>query len=293
MRSSLSSLALPTEYPKPVVKWLGGKSDLADQIIPLLPADVRTRKWHEPFVGGGAMFFRLMPRRAVLSDTCADLIGLYERLQSGVSTEFVDELNWMMFSHNPGNKQKEHFESVRKAFNQTRNISATSMTVSSITRRTAWFLYLNRACFNGLHRVNSKGEFNAPFGDGKPISFDFNNMRACSNALRSAELFCQEFVNVMVQAQAGDVIYFDPPYLGTFTGYSGEFGVKQHVLLRDTFKALDNRGCIVVLSTNDHPTIRELYQGYEVTIVQAGRAVGAQASSRGKVDELVIRGHCR
>lgn len=282
MRSTLASLALPTEYPTPVVKWLGGKSDLADQIIPLLPADVRLRKWHEPFVGGGAMFFRLMPRRAVLSETCADLIGLYEVLQVGPSESFLSTCRVLS---EPENNTRANFDYVRKLFNAHGE--------QHVDERAAWFLYLNRACFNGLHRVNSKGDFNAPFGDGKPITFDFDNMRTCSNALRSAELHHESFEHVLDRAQSGDVVYFDPPYLGTFTGYSGEFGIEKHVLLRDTFKALDNRGCIVVLSTNDHPTIRALYEGYEVATVQAGRAVSARASSRGKVDELVIRGHTR
>lgn len=284
MRSSLASLALPTEYPKPVVKWLGGKSDLADQIIPLLPADVRLRKWHEPFVGGGAMFFRLMPRRAVLSDTCADLIGLYEVLQIGPSDEFLSKCTALSY---PITNTREYFDNVRRLFNAQKQ--------QNNAERAAWFLYLNRTCFNGLHRVNSKGEFNSPFGCAPhaKLTFDFDNMRACSNALRSAELHHESFEHVLDRARSGDVVYFDPPYLGTFTGYSGEFGIEKHVLLRDVFKALDNRGCIVVLSTNDHPTIRALYEGFDVTIVQAGRAVGARASSRGKVDELVIRGHCR
>lgn len=286
MRSSLSSLALPTEYPKPVVKWLGGKSDLADQIIPLLPADVRARKWFEPFVGGGAMFFRLMPRCAVLSDTCADLIGLYDVLQIGDLNALTNELTLLADAHRRA--PRANYEAIRKAFNQSRNVWPQDK-----VRRAAWFLYLNRTGFNGLHRVNSKDEFNVPFGDVDEFSFDVFNHIRCGAGLLSAELHHESFEHVLDRAQAGDVVYFDPPYLGTFTRYSGEFGIKQHTLLRDVFRALDNRGCIVVLSTSDHPTIHELYAGYEVTTVRAGRAVGARASSRGKVDELVIRGHAQ
>jgi DNA adenine methylase len=276
------SLAIPETYPTPAVKWLGGKSNLIDQLVPLLPADVRTRRWFEPFAGGAALFFRLLPTRAVLSDTCYELFNVYRELQIGLDDQFIKYCIDLM---DPTLNTREMFEFIRRNFNEHKHFSP--------THRATWFLYLNRACFNGLHRVNSKGEFNAPFGDGKPITFDFNNMRACSTALRSAELHCDGFEGVLVRAQAGDVVYFDPPYLGTFTGYSGTFGIDEHRQLRDVFRTLDERGCVVMLSTNDDPVMRILYEGFDCTVVHAGRSVGSRGTSRGSIDELVIRGKTR
>ena len=283
---TLFDLELPTSCPSPAVKWLGGKSDLADQIIPLLPHDVRARRWFEPFAGGAAMFFRLQPHRAVLSDNCANLIGLYEVLQHGDLEAFGDELGLLAASHRA--KPREHYESIRKAFNQSRNI----WLVNKI-QRAAWFLYLNRTGFNGLHRVNQKGEFNVPFGDVDEFRFDVPNLTRCGSVLLSAELYYESFEGVLSRVRARDVVYFDPPFHGTFTGYSGNFNEQAQVRLRDVFRELDKRGVVVVLSSSETPLIRELYQGYEFTVVRAGRVVGARASSRGSVDELVIRGKTR
>jgi DNA adenine methylase len=284
MRSTLASLRLPKDPPSPAVKWVGGKDGLADQIIPLLPRDVRGRRWHEPFVGGGAMFFRILPGTAFLSDACADLVMLYEVLRAGPIESFWWHLTKTELLHTTANGRAQ-YELVRDLFNRGEH--------GSPEQRAAWFLYLNRAGFNGLHRVNSKGEFNVPFGDVKRVRFDRGNLAHCGQELRRAELFTGGFASVLDRAAPGDVVYLDPPYLGTFSGYSGDFGPEQHVELSRVFRALDERGCIVVLSTSDEPLIRELYQGFEATVVSAGRAVGARASTRGKVDELVIRGHTR
>lgn len=233
------------------------------------------------------MFFRIQPRCAVLSDTCADLIGLYEVLQHGDLEAFGDELGLLAASHRA--KPREHYENIRKAF----NADWFTMMNGDRIRRAAWFLYLNRTGFNGLHRVNQKGEFNVPFGDVDEFRFDISNLKKCGVALLSAELHCEGFEGVLSRAQARDVVYFDPPFHGTFTGYSGEFDERAQVRLRDVFRELDKRGVVVVLSSSDSTFIRDIYQGYEVTVVRAGRAVGARGSSRGNVDELVIRGKTR
>jgi DNA adenine methylase len=266
------------------VKWVGGKDGLADQILPLLPYDVRVRRWHEPFVGGAALFFRILPWVAFLADTCADLVNLYEVLQAGGGETFWYQLH-ALESLQGVSGPRAHYLAVRDAYN--------AGTLPSREHRAAAFLYLNRAGFNGLHRVNKGGEFNVPFGGKKVVTFDRENLAACGRELRRAELHTASFETVLDRAAPGDVVYLDPPYLGTFTGYSGDFGPDQHVALSRVFRALDERGCIVVLSTSDEPLIRELYQGFEVSVVSAGRAVGARASSRGKVDELVIRGRHR
>lgn len=234
------------------------------------------------------MFFRIQPRCAVLSDTCADLIGLYEVLQHGDLEAFGDELGLLAASHRA--KPREHYEAVRKAYNDTRHVDYDA---NGKTRRAAWFLYLNRTGFNGLHRMNQKGEFNVPFGDADEFRFDIPNLTTCGAALLSAELHCESFEGVLSRARARDVVYFDPPFHGTFTGYSGEFDERAQVRLCDVFRELDKRGVVVVLSSSDSTFIREIYQGYEVTVVRAGRAVGARGSSRGNVDELVIRGKTR
>lgn len=284
MRSTLASLRFPKDPPTPAVKWVGGKDGLANQILPLLPRDARARRWHEPFVGGGALFFRIAPRVAFLADMCTDLINLYEVLQVGGGETFWYQLHALESLQGTGDP-RAHYLAVRDAYN--------AGTLPSREHRAAAFLYLNRAGFNGLHRVNKAGEFNVPFGGEKVITFDRGNLAACGVALTRAELLTTSFETTLDRAAPGDVVYLDPPYLGTFSGYSGDFGPDQHVALSRVFRALDERGCITVLSTSDEPLIRELYQGFEVSVVSAGRAVSARASSRGKVDELVIRGRTR
>lgn len=283
MRSTLASLKLPKTYPSPAVKWVGGKADLANDLIPLLPLDVRARRWHEPFAGGAALFFQIQPRQAVLSDMCADLIALYEVLQASPESFFVQL--WRLEQISGFTDHEAQYETIRRFYNEGAHANA--------EQRAAWFLYLNKAGFNGLHRVNGKGLFNVPFGKKKKLSFDRENLVECGKALTSAELHHAGFESVLERARPGDVVYFDPPYLGTFSGYSGEFGVKEQIELSRVFRELDRRGVITVLSTSDEPLIRELYAGFEVTEVRAGRAVSAKASGRGKVQELVIRGETR
>ena len=289
MRTMLPDNLLPLEYPSPAVKWAGGKADVADQILPLLPADVRARRWHEPFVGGAALFLRIAPRKAILSDTCADLITLYEVLQTvGDESPFWAQLVFLETLHNAahaGPGPKANYEEVRKAFN--------ARTLLSNEHRAAAFLYLNKAGFNGLHRVNEAGEFNVPFGDAKRIQFNRETLSSVGRAMQGAELLACSFESVLERATPGDVVYFDPPYLGTFSDYSSRFGIPEHIELARVFRALDAKRVIVVLSINDTPYIKELYQGLDITPVTAPRAIGARGSSRGYVRELVIRGKCR
>lgn len=160
------------------------------------------------------------------------------------------------------------------------------------------FIYLNKTCFNGLHRVNRKGEFNVPIGSYKnPNILDERVLRSASAALRDADLRCTGFESLLESAKPGDFVYFDPPYepvstTASFTSYArGGFSQKDQTRLRDVYKELDRRGCKLMLSNSDVAFIRDLYCDFRVDTVAAPRAINCNASRRGKVTEVVVRNY--
>ncbi len=235
--------------------------------------------YHEPFVGGGALFYSLRPERAVLGDNNPELVNAYCVVRDDVEA-LIEGLGTHRY-------EKGHFLAVR----------ALDPGKLSPIQRAARFIFLNRTCFNGLYRVNGKGQFNVPFGRyANPIICDAANLRACSTALQGVDVRREPFESVLERAVAGDFVYFDPPYLpisatSSFTGYTEDgFGLADHRRLRDVAAALKERGVHVLLSNSAAPAIRELYaDGFEVKDVLAARAINSKADGRGAVTELVIR----
>lgn len=263
---------------RPFLKWAGGKTSMLPHLLPLVPKGFGV--YHEPFVGGGALFWALRPERAVLSDANKRLVRTY----AGVR-DCVDSVVHFL-QRSPHSKQ--FFLKLR----QWRVDSAVDD--ASVA---AWMIYLNKTAFNGLYRVNGNGRFNVPFGNYEnPRICDEPNLRACSSALQGVTLLHADFATVTSRAEPGDVVYFDPPYLpisatSSFTGYTpGGFTLGDHVRLRDVGLALKARGVHVIVSNSAAPELVELYsKGFTVTRVRASRSVAAAGSSRGKVDELIIR----
>ncbi|MDP1845319.1 MAG: DNA adenine methylase [Candidatus Moranbacteria bacterium] len=274
--------------PKPFVKWVGGKRQLAKQFrdLDLYPPDEfnpETATYFEPFVGGGAMFFDLLPQEAVLSDMNQELVIAYSVIKKN-----VDALIKKLREHQKKNS-KEYYLKIRAQ--ETNKLSPLSVA--------ARFIYLNRTGFNGLYRVNRKGIFNVPYGDNKnPLICDEKNLRKVNAALKSTKIFRQDYKKVLNSARKGDFIYFDPPYYpvsktAAFTSYTKEaFLEKEQTELRDVFMKLHKQGCFVMLSNSDTPFINKLYSNLDKKIttnkVFAGRSINSKGSGRGKISEIVV-----
>lgn len=264
--------------PEPFIKWAGGKSQMIDQYSAFFPP--KYNKYLEPFVGGGAVFFHLKPNKSIVSDLNQDLIDCYAIIKSN-TWKLIEILKQYQARHG-----KEFFNDLRNKYNAN---------LLSRIERAAAFIYLNKTGFNGLYRVNSRGEFNVPFGDYKnPSIFDEANLLAVSKLLKSAELYTMPFEKVLNYAEPDDFIYFDPPYYplnetSKFTNYTKDnFLKKEQENLAAVFRALDKRGCEVMLSNSDTDFIKKLYKDYRIEKVRANRFINCDGEKRGAITELVI-----
>jgi DNA adenine methylase len=280
------AIRIISERPKPFVKWVGGKRQLLKQFRDLNlypPHDFNPVKntYFEPFVGGGAVFLDLLPKRAVLSDLNFELITTYKVVKND-----VDKLIKLLKTYK---YDKNFFLKIRSK--QSKDLSDVQIA--------AKFIYLNRTCFNGLYRVNSKGEFNVPFGNYKnPLICDEDNLKKISKALKNVKIYNEDYKNVLKRAKKGDFIYFDPPYYpvnrtSNFTGYTVEgFFEKEQEELKNIFVELHKRGCFVMLSNSDTSFINKLYSKLDKKIkihkIEANRNINSKASGRGKVKEVLI-----
>lgn len=273
-----------TEEALPFVKWAGGKGRLLSQLRPLLPPGVARMRHVEPFVGGGALFFSRQPSRALLTDVNPSLIDTYHAIRDDVE-RVIGALGELAAQH-----CKERYYDVRERYNRGARITA--------PKRAAMFIYLNKTCFNGLHRVNRRGEFNVPYGSYKnPRILNSEGLRAASRALKAADLRCASFEALLEHAKPGDFVYFDPPYepvssTASFTAYSRNgFSREDQSRLAEVYAALDRRGCKLMLSNSDVPFIRTLYRRFRVDMVAAPRAINCNGAKRGKVTEVVVRNY--
>ena len=264
--------------PQPFLKWVGGKRKLVPFLRELLPKSYG--RYFEPFVGGGALFFDIVPARASLSDANVTLINTYKAVR--------DDVDGVI-------RILRQYRNDRDMYNRVR---AHNFNVGTPQQRAAEFIYVNRVCYNGVHRVNSSGRFNVPFGRYEnPKICDRKVLRAASRALQNAKLHARGFDAVLEHAKEGDVVYFDPPYVpknnttANFVHFSKDgFSDRDQVRLRDVALKLKRRGVHVMLSNSDMPFVRELYAGKRWTIheVQMARAINSAPDKRGKVTELVI-----
>ena len=265
------------------LKWAGGKLQLIEQFENLFPHNFRN--YYEPFIGSGAVFFyvksKLKPNKVILSDTNEELINCFVVVRDKPS-----ELVELLLNHRKKHS-KEYYYSVR---------SMESSTLDSLDRA-ARLIYLNKTCFNGLYRVNSKGQFNVPFGDYEnPSIFDRNTLFQASQLLQGVHLQVMTFEKVLDFAGKDDFVYFDPPYIplsktSSFTRYSkSDFSMMEQKRLSEVFRILDSRGCFVMLSNSDHALTRELYRHYEknTVIVRAKRMINSVGSRRGGINEVVV-----
>ena len=268
---------------QPFTKWTGGKRQLLSVIRELMPKTYN--RYFEPFVGGGALFFDLAPKDAVINDFNAELINCYQQIKDN-----PQELIEILKVHQEYNS-KEYYLDLRSADRDER------IDMMSEVQRAARILYMLRVDFNGLYRVNSKNQFNVPYGRYKnPKIVDENLVSAISTYLNNNQIEIKkgDFEKAVLDVQPGDFVYFDPPYIplsetSAFTSYTHEgFSYDDQVRLRDTFKKLNDAGAYVMLSNSSSFLVEELYQDFNIHYVEATRTNGAKSSSRGKISEIIV-----
>lgn len=270
---------------RPILKWAGGKSRLVKQLLDHLPREIDT--YFEPFVGGGAVFFALASeqrfKRAVLADLNPELIDVYR----GVRKDVGGVIKLLQ------DYRRRHDEAT---YYETREQSPKSL---DLVQRAARLIYLNKTGYNGLYRVNRRGQFNVPFGRyDNPAICDEARLRAAAEALRRRSVSIQvaDFEQVSAGARPGDAVYFDPPYLpvsrtANFTAYHSEsFGKAEHQRLALTFKGLTRRRVAALLSNSAGDETEELYRGAGIDVdhVYVSRPINSKSTARGGVAELVV-----
>jgi DNA adenine methylase len=278
-------LEVTKDTARPLVKWAGGKGRLLPQLRKYYPRDFNN--YFEPFFGGGAVFFDVRPGGKVyLNDVDDTLMNVYTHVQDDLE-EVIAELKKLerQYKRIPQDERDVFYYHQRDTFNSS----------DEGILKTALLVFLNRTCFNGLYRENSKGKFNVPFGRYEnPTICDEENLKAVSERLRHAHLLRGSYRAAVAEAGKGDFIYLDPPYAplnttSSFTAYHEDgFTGKDQEDLRDLFVELDKRGCYVLHSNSTAPLILDLYKNYRQESVRAGRSINATGTKRGKISELVV-----
>lgn len=269
----------------PFVKWAGGKTQLLDKIHELMPAQYN--RYYEPFVGGGALLFSLVPKDFIINDFNSELISAYKCF---MDTASFDKLIGLLCQHE-ANHSEEYYYKVR-AMDREPNFRQ-----RPIWEHAARMIYLNKACFNGLYRVNSHGFFNVPFGKKEKVHcFENNNLRRVKDFFASAHavILNGDFQEAVKDVGPGDFVYFDPPYdvwkeKLSFTSYvQGAFGKPEQRRLADVYKNLSDKGAYVRLSNHNTDYIRELYHNFSIHVVPARRVINSNPAGRGQVEEVII-----
>lgn len=260
---------------RPLLKWAGGKTQLLGEIIPKMP--INYGRYIEPFFGGGALFFAVKPAGGVIADSNPELINLYRTVASDVEGVLG---------------KLRHYQNTEEMFYAVR---AQDWTMLSRVEAAARTIFLNRTCFNGLYRVNKKGQFNVPFGRYKnPKVIDENGLMAASYLLQNTTIICGDYKDVLrEQAQPGDFIFLDPPYLpvseyADFKRYTKEqFYEEDHIELASEVKRLHELGCHVILTNSNHPLVHEQYKVFSIDVIQTKRSISCNGKKRSGEDVIV------
>ncbi len=260
---------------KPFMKWAGGKTQLLDELIDRAPD--KFNRYIEPFIGGGAMFFAIKPQKGIIADSNPELINVYQCLARNVE-QVIDHL------HGFQNNEKQYYK--------IRDLRFDDLVPEYAAART---IFLNRTCYNGLFRVNKKGQFNVPYGRYKnPSICQPEILRAASDALQNTKIICGDYKTVLRKlAKAGDFVFLDPPYLpvskyADFKRYTKEqFYEEDHRELAEEVERLHKIGCHVVLTNSNHPLVHEFYEAFEIDVVNTRRNISSKAKTRNGEDVIV------
>lgn len=270
---------------KPIVKWAGGKRQLIDKLLELMPE--KYNNYFEPFIGGGALLFELMPKNATINDVNEELLAIYKCLAN--DEDFKLMLNDL--EEHERLHSEEHYYKVREEDKKP------DFSLMPIWKRASRAIYLNKSCFNGLYRVNSNGYFNVPSGKKHKVqTYDKENIIKLHNYFMNENVIILDgdFKKAVENAKCGDFVYFDPPYdqfdeKESFTSYTKyNFSKDDQKRLADVFKELSSKGVYVMLSNHNTNFINELYKGFNINIVNAKRMINADSKGRGNVEEVII-----
>ncbi len=268
---------------QPFVKWAGGKRQLVPAITKRLPKSFNT--YYEPFVGGGAVLFATMPKKAVIGDINTILINTYKQIKNDVDS-LAAILDRLTVEHEEVEDKKTYYLDMRSRFNEKILNNDMSLSICAL------FMYLNKTCFNGLYRVNSKGLFNVPFNNRKTLNiYSKENLIEISNYLKDVEILNCDFEETCKNAQKGDFVFFDSPYAplkpDSFESYTKEgFSIDEHKRLARLFKELTDKGVYCMLTNHNTELINELYKDYNIEVIQVKRMINSDAKNR--VGEEVI-----
>lgn len=271
---------------KPIIKFVGGKSQMLDKIRELMPSDYN--KYYEPFLGGGAVLLDLSPKEAVVNDINPELINMYLQIRDNVEG-VIEDLSVLDARHESSTDPKAYYYHIRADYNA--NLG------DNIPMQAARFIYLNKHCFNGLYRENSKGEFNVPF-NGKLAggSFDAEHLREVSKQIQDVMFLNGDFEDCVYYADKSDLIYFDPPYDyedgAGFVGYTSDGWTRDTLIrLKKLCDTLVDKGCYVLVSNNSTTFVRELFNDdrYNIVEIPARRAINRNGNGRGPVPEVIIQ----
>ena len=260
---------------KPILKWAGGKTQMLGDLLPKVPTSYG--RYIEPFIGGGAMFFALNPNDAVIADSNPELINMYKQVADNVDAVI---------------SYLQKYENTQEMFYRVRALEWEELPEAEAAART---IYLNKTCFNGLYRVNKKGQFNVPFGKYKAPKFcDVEALYTASEALQKSNIVCGDYLSVLKEfARPGDFIFLDPPYLpiseyAYFKRYTKEqFYEEDHVELAKEVFRLQELGCYVILTNSNHPLVHELYKPFNIEVIQTKRYISCSGSNRKGEDVIV------
>ena len=267
----------------PILKWVGGKRQLLSEIIPLI--DESCDNYVEPFIGGGAVLFRLQPKKAIINDYNTELINVYRTVRDD-----LDGLVALLKKHEKYNSSDYYYEV--RALDRTPDFDKMSN-----SEKAARIIYLNKTCYNGLYRVNSLGQFNSPYGRYKnPNIVNEVVLKAISKYLNGNEISIRsgDYKDVLNDIEKNSFVYLDPPYMpisssSSFTGYTeGGFGYDKQVELKEECDKLNSKGVHFLQSNSDCEEIRELYKAYRIKVVKAKRAINSDAKKRGQINEVLI-----
>ncbi len=260
---------------KPILKWAGGKTQMLNELLPKVPSSYG--RYIEPFFGGGALFFALQPQNAVIADSNPELINTYRQI-----ADHVEEVIHYL----------EHYKNTSEEFYAIRSQDWESLPKAEAAAR---MIFLNKTCYNGLYRVNQKGQFNVPYGKyTNPKICDSNALYTASDILKKADIICGDYFLVLeYYAKPGDFIFLDPPYLpvsefADFKRYTKEqFYEEDHVELATQVMRLHEKGCYVILTNSNHPLVHELYAPFKIEIVQTKRHISCDGNTRKGEDVIV------
>ncbi len=288
---------------KPFIKWVGGKGQLIEEIEKMLPSDGEKvlTKYAEPMVGGGALLFNVLSRHQFdelyISDINPELINAYIAIKQNVEA-LIKRLNEMQMTFLPldENGRKYYYYNVRDKFNTVKLSDSTS------AEKAAYFIFLNKTCFNGLYRVNRKGLFNVPMGSYKnPTICDADNLRNIHEALQNVTIVCGDYSQSQSFIDSETFVYLDPPYrpiseTSAFTSYNSDaFDDSEQIRLAKFIDEINAAGAKIVLSNSDPKNVNEednffdnLYKNYKINRVEASRAINSKGDKRGKINELLI-----